>query len=64
MGSGKIQGELWGQKSKDWAELQEPIGNSGYEHALQFLNMKSKQSLLDVGCGTSYFGDLVKNKIK
>ena len=58
MGSQKIQGELWGQKPKDWASIQEPKGNSGYEHALQFLKIKPAQALLDIGCGTGLFSDL------
>ncbi len=58
MGSRKVQGEFWGQNPKDWAKIQEPTGDSGYKHALQFLNMNSTQTLLDVGCGTGYFCDL------
>lgn len=58
MGSSKIQGRLWGQKPEDWATIQEPTGISGYEHALQLLEMKSAQTLLDVGCGTGYFSNL------
>ncbi|MEQ9403597.1 MAG: methyltransferase domain-containing protein [Cyclobacteriaceae bacterium] len=58
MGSQKIQGELWGKRPKDWASIQEPTGNSGYQHALHHLKIKSGQTLLDVGCGTGYFGDL------
>jgi len=58
MGSSKIQGELWGKRPKDWGVIQEPTGDSGYQHALQFLKTKSGQTLLDVGCGTGYFSDL------
>ena len=58
MGSGKTQGELWGKRPIDWASIQEPTGDSGYEHALQTLKIKSTQTLLDVGCGTGYFSDL------
>lgn len=65
MGSSKIQGNLWGQKSKDWAAIQEPTGNSGYEHALEFLQMQPNQTLLDIGCGTGYFSNLAhKQNIK
>ncbi len=58
MGSQKVQGELWGKRPKDWASIQEPTGDSGYEHALQSLKIKPTQTLLDVGCGTGYFSDL------
>jgi SAM-dependent methyltransferase len=62
MGSSEIQGKLWGQKSKDWAKIQEPTGNSGYKHALQLLNMKATQTLLDIGCGTGYFSDMANKQ--
>lgn len=58
MGSQKVQGELWGKRPKEWASIQEPTGDSGYEHALQSLKIKPTQTLLDVGCGTGYFSDL------
>lgn len=48
MGSSKIQGELWGKRPKDWALIQEPTGDVGYEHALQFLKIKPAHRLLDV----------------
>jgi SAM-dependent methyltransferase len=58
MGSQKIQGELWGKRPNDWGAIQEPTGNSGYEHALDFLKIRNTQTLLDVGCGTGYFSDM------
>ena len=58
MGSSKIQGKLWGQRPEDWGSIQEPTGDSGYEHALQSLKIKPIQTLLDVGCGTGYFSDM------
>lgn len=62
MGSQKSQGELWRKRSSDWASIQEPTGNSGYEHALKVLKIKTGQTLLDVGCGTGYFSDLANKQ--
>jgi SAM-dependent methyltransferase len=58
MGSQAIQGQLWGQRPKDWADIQEETGNVGYIHALRLLNLKLTDKLLDVGCGTGLFSSL------
>lgn len=58
MGSNKIQGELWGKNAEDWALIQEVTGNSGYEHAFEFLKATSTNKLLDVGCGSGLFSNL------
>ena len=62
MGSQKIQGELWGKRSADWASIQEATGNSGYEYALKYLNIKSGNTLLDIGCGSGLFCHMAYEK--
>lgn len=58
MGSGVIQGPLWGKHPKDWATIQEQTGNAGYAYALKLLNLNPSTQLLDVGCGSGIFSGL------
>ncbi|MEO6905236.1 MAG: class I SAM-dependent methyltransferase [Ginsengibacter sp.] len=58
MGSQSIQSKLWGQRPNDWATVQEPTGQSGYEYALDFLKPKPSDKILDVGCGSGLFANL------
>ncbi len=58
MGSQLIQSKLWGQRPNDWATVQEPTGNSGYEYALHFLQPKPSDKMLDIGCGSGFFASL------
>ncbi|MEO8820162.1 MAG: class I SAM-dependent methyltransferase, partial [Ginsengibacter sp.] len=58
MGSQSMQSKLWGQRPNDWATLQEPTGNSGYEYALEFLQPKQSDKMLDIGCGSGLFATL------
>ena len=62
MGSHKMQGELWGQKSEDWALIQEATGSSGYKHVFEFLKPTSSDKILDVGCGSGFFSNLAHLK--
>ncbi|HVY73554.1 MAG TPA: class I SAM-dependent methyltransferase [Puia sp.] len=59
MGSQALQGRLWGQRPKDWAEIQEPTSRAGYDFALKSLTIKPGMKLLDIGCGTGLFCSLV-----
>lgn len=62
MGSYKIQGELWGSNPIDWALIQEATGSAGYKHVFDFLELKSTDKLLDVGCGSGFFSNLAHLK--
>jgi SAM-dependent methyltransferase len=52
MGTAGMQGELWGERARDWADVQEGQVRKVYEAVFDHLALKSGQSLLDVGCGS------------
>lgn len=54
-GSGKTQGELWGSKPKDWAEIQEGVCRPLFEALLGKIGVGPGTALLDVGCGSGMF---------
>lgn len=58
MGSQAKQAALWGKRPDDWSAIQEQTGNAGYEFALNALNLKGDEKLLDIGCGTGVFCEL------
>jgi SAM-dependent methyltransferase len=51
MGSAQIQGEMWGAKAEDWAEIQEPAWRPLYEKVMSLAEIRAGMKLLDVGCG-------------
>jgi SAM-dependent methyltransferase len=51
MGTAEIQGELWGARARDWAELQEPAWRPLYEAVLLRAGVAAGTRLLDIGCG-------------
>ena len=57
-GSADRQGELWGERARDWADVME--GGSGwgipvYRHVLERVPVASGTGLLDGGCGAGRF---------
>jgi SAM-dependent methyltransferase len=50
-GSAGVQGDLWGARAADWAELQEPQQRPLYEDAVRRLGIGDGTRLLEVGCG-------------
>ncbi len=51
MGTAQVQGELWGTRARDWADLQEASFRPVYEAAFKAAGVGPGSSVLDVGCG-------------
>lgn len=51
MGSAQIQGDLWGSRAREWAELQEGSFRPLYEAAFTATHVGNGTLFLDVGCG-------------
>ena len=57
-GSATLQGELWAERARDWAEVMEGWNGWGiplYRQVLERLNVGAGTDLLDVGCGAGRF---------
>jgi SAM-dependent methyltransferase len=50
MGTARIQGELWGARAQDWANIQEPAWRQLYRQVLA-AHVNSGEKVLDIGCG-------------
>lgn len=48
------QGELWGARAHDWAELHEHLQAPLYEAAFDAIGVRPGTLLLDAGCGSGY----------
>lgn len=55
MGTATIQGQLWGVRARDWAELQEGLYTPLFEAVLQKTALGTGASVLDIGCGSGLF---------
>jgi SAM-dependent methyltransferase len=51
MGSAQMQGELWGARAREWADLQEGSFRPLYEAVFNAAKAGADSSVLDVGCG-------------
>lgn len=51
MGSADIQGALWGQAPRDWAELQEPLHRPLWDAMIEATGVGPGTKVLDAGCG-------------
>ncbi len=58
MGTAKTQGQIWGTRARDWAEVQEGIVIPLYEVVLQKTKVSEGFSVLDIGCGSGIFCEM------
>lgn len=55
MGTAKMQGQIWGTRAKDWAEVQERVAIPLYEAVLDKTVIGKGTFVLDIGCGSGIF---------
>jgi SAM-dependent methyltransferase len=62
MGSGELQGEIWGARARDWANYAEQTSSDIYESVFKLLPIDKGTSLLDIGCGAGAFCKLASER--
>ncbi len=50
--TGKINGQLWGSRARDWADIQEQTVSPVYHEVLKRAKVGNATNYLDVGCGS------------
>lgn len=58
MGTAQMQGEIWGARARDWADVQEGVAIPLYEEVLRKTRIGAGQSVLDIGCGSGIFCEM------
>ncbi len=58
MGTAQVQGQLWGARARDWAEVQERVALPLYQAVLQKTGIGKGTSVLDIGCGAGSFCEM------
>lgn len=62
MGTASVQGQIWGARAKDWADVQESVAVPLFEAVLQEAALGKDASVLDIGCGSGIFCDMAANR--
>lgn len=62
MGTAKTQGQIWGTRARDWADVQERVAIPLYEVVLNKTAVGRGTSVLDIGCGSGIFCEMVAKR--
>jgi SAM-dependent methyltransferase len=63
VGSASVQGDLWGVRARDYAEVQEPTFLPLYESVFARPEIAKASSILDVGCGPGLAAQVISRRI-
>jgi len=61
-GTAAAQAAIWGQRARDWAEIQERPALPLYEAVLEAFDVGERTRVLDVGCGAGQFLQLASER--
>jgi SAM-dependent methyltransferase len=61
-GTAAAQAAIWGQRARDWAEIQEGAALPLYEAVLEAFDVGPRTRVLDVGCGAGGFLKLASGR--
>lgn len=62
MGTASIQGQMWGARARDWAEVQEGVAIPLFNAVLDETALGANSSVLDVGCGSGIFCEMAAKR--
>lgn len=62
MGTANAQGQIWGARARDWADVQERVAVPRFEAVLQDTAVDKNTSVLDIGCGAGIFCEMAAKR--
>lgn len=62
MGTANTQGQIWGVRAKDWADVQESVAAPLFEAILQETVVGKNTTVLDIGCGSGIFCEMAAKR--
>jgi SAM-dependent methyltransferase len=60
--TGQLNGRLWGERARDWADLVEPMTRPVYVAVFERISMGAQTNYLDVGCGSGLAAQLAAER--